>query len=77
MRIYDKLIESPETLGEFLKSLPVLDAPWNHAFQKKFCNECSTENCDICQSEEFRNNPGWWLKQQIGKNEKCFKEELK
>lgn len=64
MRIYDKLIESPETLGEFLKSLPVLDAPWNQAFQEKFCSGCNAEDCDNCQNEECRNNPEWWLKRE-------------
>ena len=61
MRIYDELIENPETLGAFLKSLPVLDAPWDRAFQEKFCAGCSAESCDSCQNEEYRNNPEWWL----------------
>lgn len=39
MRIYEELTESPETLGAFLKSLPVLDAPWDTAFQKTFCRD--------------------------------------
>ena len=62
MRIYDKLTESPETLGEFLKSLPVLDAPRERAFQERFCAECNAESCDNCTNEEYRNNPEWWLK---------------
>lgn len=69
MRIYDKLIESPATLGEFLKSLPVLDAPWDQAFQEKFCAGCSNENCNDCPNEEYRNNPEWWLKQETDDRE--------
>lgn len=61
MRIYDKLTESPETLGEFLKSLPVLDTPWDTAFQKTFCGKCKEESCDNCPNEKYRNNPKWWL----------------
>ncbi len=62
MRIYDELTASPETLGAFLKSLPVLDAPWDIAFQETFCGECKTESCDNCPNEKYRNNPDWWLK---------------
>ncbi len=62
MRIYDELTKSPETLGAFLKSLPVLDAPWDTAFQKTYCGECKTESCDNCPNEKYRNNPEWWLK---------------
>lgn len=61
MRIYEELTESPKTLGAFLKSLPVLDAPWDTAFQKTFCGECKEESCDNCPNEEYRNNPEWWL----------------
>lgn len=61
MTIYEKLIESPETLGDFLKNLPTLDAPWDREFQERFCVECKADNCDNCQYEEFRNNPAWWL----------------
>lgn len=68
MRIYDKLTESPETLGEFLKSIPVLDAPWDQAFQEKFCTGCNAENCDNCRNERYRNNPGWWLKLKAGED---------
>lgn len=66
MRIYDELTESPETLGTFLKSLPVLDAPWDTAFQKTFCGECKEESCDKCPNGKYRNNPEWWLKLQEG-----------
>lgn len=61
MRIYDKLTESIETLGEFLKSLPVLESPWEREFQKLFCAGCNAENCENCRNEEYRNNPIWWL----------------
>lgn len=61
MRVYDKLIESLETLGEFLKKLPVLDAPWDQEFQERFCKNCKAENCYNCQHEGYRSNPSWWL----------------
>lgn len=69
MRIYDELTESPETLGAFLKNLPVLDAPWDIAFQRTFCEKCKTESCDSCPNEECRNNPVWWLRKDVEKTE--------
>lgn len=77
MRIYDKLTESTKTLGEFLKSLSILDAPWDRAFQEKFCVGCSAKNCDNCQNEKYRNNPNWWLKQEIDDGEIKKKDEYK
>ena len=62
MRIYDELTASPETLGAFLKSLPVLDAPWDRTFQERFCAGCKAESCDNCQNEKYRNNPEWCRK---------------
>lgn len=48
-------------LGRFLRSLPVLEAPWDTEFQKRYCSGCVAENCDACPNERFRNNPEWWL----------------
>lgn len=73
MRIYDKLTESPETLGAFLKSLPVLDAPWDREFQETFCAECKAESCDECKNGQYRNNPDWWLKLKEGREEQGAK----
>lgn len=68
MIVYEKLIESPETLGDFLKSLPTLDAPWDQKFHEIFCTGCKADNCDNCQYEEYRNNPVWWLRKDAEKN---------
>lgn len=59
--IFDALTDSRATLGRFLRSLPVLEAPWDAEFQERFCAECDAANCDECRNEEFRNNPEWWL----------------
>lgn len=59
--IFDALTDSRATLGKFLRSLPVLEAPWDAEFQERFCAECDAANCDECRNEEFRNNPEWWL----------------
>ena len=47
--------------GRFLRSLPIIEAPWDTEFQKRYCSGCAAENCDACPNERFRNNPEWWL----------------
>lgn len=61
--IFEELTQSPETLGNFLDSIPVLEAPWDKAFQERFCAMCKAKNCDAenCEHMEERNNPHWWL----------------
>ena len=58
---FDAITKDKPTLACFLRSLPVLDAPWDTAFQKRYCSSCKAENCDACPNECFRNNPEWWL----------------
>ena len=68
MTVFEKLTESPETLGAFLKSLPCIEGPWDTEFQERFCSECGRVTCDPdCPNERFRNNPGWWLTLEAGK----------
>lgn len=64
MNNFERITASPEALGEFLGSLPVLQGPWDDAFQSCFCAECHAENCDAenCHHQAERNNPTWWLK---------------
>ncbi len=68
MTIFEKITALPETLGELLASLKVIDSPWEEAFHRAFCDSCidsnGTENCDTpgCPHEAERNNPTWWLK---------------
>lgn len=65
MTNYERLTASPDTLGSFLATLPVADAPWDEAFQKEFCAGCPQEDCEpSCPHQDKRNNPTWWLKQE-------------
>lgn len=59
--IFESITESRSTLGDFLRGLPILEAPWDAEFQSRFCSGCAKENCDTCPNEAFRNNPEWWL----------------
>lgn len=64
MTHFEKLTESPDKLGAFLRSLPILEGPWDEEFQRQFCSGCGKATCDdgsCCPHEEQRNNPGWWL----------------
>lgn len=64
MTQFEKITASPEALGAFLASLPVLQGPWDDDFQRTFCANCEAENCDAegCPHQAERNNPTWWLK---------------
>ena len=67
MTQFERITASPEALGEFLGSLPVLQGPWDDNFQAIFCSECNAENCDAenCDHQAERNNPTWWLKREV------------
>lgn len=58
---FDAITADAQELGRFLRSIPILDAPWDDEFHKRYCNGCGAENCDTCPNERFRNNPEWWL----------------
>jgi len=59
---FDRTADSPETLAAFLASLHCLDAPWDDAFHRHFCDNCPMEDCPkVCPNEEKRNSPAWWL----------------
>ncbi len=71
MTNFEKITQSPETLGAFLASLPIPDAPWDAEFQRKYCGKCKRPNCDGgsgCRHEGRRNNPAWWLRLEARKD---------
>lgn len=59
--VFDAITKDKPTLAGCLRSLPCIEAPWDAAFQKRYCSSCTAENCDACANEKFRNNPEWWL----------------
>lgn len=59
--VFDAITKDKPTLAGLLRSLPCIEAPWDAAFQKRYCSSCTAENCDACANEQFRNNPEWWL----------------
>lgn len=58
---FEAITADAKELGRFLRSLPIIEAPWDAEFQKRYCSGCAAENCDACPNECFRNNPEWWL----------------
>lgn len=63
---FETIAAGAQELGRFLRSLPILEAPWDAEFQKRYCSGCAAENCDVCPNERFRNNPEWWLSLEAG-----------
>ena len=62
--VFDAITKDAETLAGLLRSLPVLEAPWDTEFQKRYCAECLRADCDNegeCPHKRERNNPAWWL----------------
>ena len=65
MTNFEKITQSPEALGEFLSSLPVLEGPWDEEFQRNYCAGCGRVNCDAgrgCPYKKQWNSPAWWLR---------------
>lgn len=59
--VFEAVTKDAPTLAKFLASLPVLEAPWDTEFQKRYCKKCPPPDCDYCPNNAFRNNPAWWL----------------
>ena len=65
---FEKITESAEALGEFLKGLPVIDGPWDAEFGRAFCSGCNVVDCGggkNCPHQEFNYQPLWWLRQEV------------
>lgn len=41
--VFDAITKDKPTLAGFLRSLPVIEAPWDAAFQKRYCSSCTAE----------------------------------
>lgn len=73
MTEFERITQSPETLGTFLASLPCIDGPWDTEFHKRYCSACIEPECDRCPNEDFRGNPGWWLALEAGDDQTAAK----
>lgn len=47
--VFDAITKDKPTLAGFLRSLPVIEAPWDGAFQERFCVECGADGKFICK----------------------------
>lgn len=64
MTNFERVTKTPEVLGNFLASLPVLEGPWDNEFQKRFCKNCragADESCDHKCPDKKENRAEWWL----------------
>ncbi len=48
MSNFEKITVSPETLGEFLSSLPIATGPWDESFHRQFCDSCERDKRQDC-----------------------------
>ena len=42
---FEAITPDAQGLGRFLRSLPVLEAPWDTEFQKRYCSGCVAAAC--------------------------------
>ena len=54
---FDAITKDKPTLAGFLRSLPCIEAPWDAAFQKRYCSSCTAKNCDACANEQYNDPP--------------------
>lgn len=40
---FEAIAAGAQELGRFLRSLPILEAPWDTEFQKRYCSGCAAE----------------------------------
>ena len=59
--VFEAITKDAATLAALLGSLPVLEAPRDTEFHKRYCKKCPSPDCNYCPHERFRNNPAWWL----------------
>ena len=43
--VFDAITKDKPTLAGFLRSFPVIEAPWDTEFQKRYCSGCAAEDC--------------------------------
>ena len=62
--VFEAVTKDAATLAGMLAALPVIEAPWDAEFQKRYCAKCLRADCDSeseCPYQQERNNPAWWL----------------
>ena len=60
MNNFQRITASPESLADFLRTIPAIETPWDDAFHRLCCSSCTADVCDDCRRSE-RDSPLWWL----------------
>lgn len=60
MNNFQRITASPESLADFLRTIPAIETPWDDAFHRIYCSSCAAADCDDCRRPE-RDSPLWWL----------------
>jgi hypothetical protein len=61
MNVFDRITASPQALADFLQAITAINAPWDNAFHRIYCDQCAAENCDNCPNEALRGSALWYL----------------
>ena len=43
MNVFDRITKSPQALADFLQAIPAVNAPWDDAFHRIYCDQCAAE----------------------------------
>lgn len=46
---FEAITADAKELGRFLRSLPIIEAPWDTEFQKRYCSGCAAEKCNASE----------------------------
>ena len=60
MNNFQRITASPESLADFLRTIPAIETPWDDAFHRLCCSSCTADVCDDCRRLAGY-NPLWWL----------------
>lgn len=39
MNVFDRITASPQALADFLQAIPAINAPWDDAFHRIYCDQ--------------------------------------
>lgn len=55
MNVFDRITATPQALADFLQAIPAINAPWDDAFHRIYCDQCA------CPNEALRGSALWYL----------------
>ena len=53
MNVFDRITKSPQALADFLQAIPAINAPWDDAFHRIYCDQCAAETATTARMKPF------------------------